>query len=194
MTMPDTDNDTDTQADAARKWWDSLRPYETSGGTRHPGDRAALARLRRCTTPMAAVAEPATIDLFGRLGFRNPERNLERVATLAILLANIRESPKGTIARALGPPPGGKPEDAVLKPLRFKRLLGARSPDEILVAFRRAIRMLDRKADVKNLARLILAWDQDGFGDRARVRFAFDYYNTGDFAPDAKPSIEPKKD
>ena len=190
MTMPDAK----TQSAAAWSWWNSLQPRETENGYRHPGDRAALARLRRCATPMEAAMEPATIDLFRLLGFPPTDTNLRRVAALAAVLAHVRESTKETLARALGPPQGGKAEEALLKPLRFKRLMGARGPDEILTGFRRAVQLLGGKAKVNDLATLILVWDQDNCGDRARVRFAFDYYNAGAYAPEADPSIDASKD
>jgi len=167
------------QSDAAWRWWNNLRPTENS-----PGDRAALARLRRCSSPLEAAMEPATIDLFRALGFHSPENNLERVAVLAVALAGVREQPKPNIklARALGPS-SDKVDDAKLKPLRFRRLLGARGAEETLVAFRRAVQLLGGVANVGDLAELILAWNEEGVGDRVRVRFAFDYHNAGAYAP-----------
>ena len=164
---------------AAWRWWNNLRPTEHS-----PGDRAAVARLRRCSFPLEAAIEPATIDLFRALEFHSPEKNLERVAVLAVVLAGVREQPKPNIkiARALGPS-SDKADDAKLKPLRFRRLLGARGAEETLVAFRRAVRLLGGVANVGELAGLILAWNEDGVGDRVRVRCAFDYHNAGEYAP-----------
>lgn len=172
------------QSDAAWRWWSSLRPTENS-----PGDRAALARLRRCSSPLEAAIEPATIDLFRALGFRSPDGNLERVAVLAVVLAGVREQPKPNIkiARALGPS-SDKADDAKLKSLRFRRLLGARGAEETLVAFRRAVRLLGGVANVGDLAEVILAWNEDGVGDRVRLRFAFDYHNAGDYAPQPRNS------
>jgi CRISPR system Cascade subunit CasB len=190
MSMPDAK----AQADAALKWWNGLQPRETSDGYRRSGDRAALAKLRRCSAPIDAAIEPATIDLFQNLGFTAPEKALPIVAALAAVLAHVREHKPGKLARALGPPPGGKPEEALLKPLRFKRLVGARGPDEILIGFRRAVQMLGQAADVRDLAKQILAWDEDGFGDRVRVRFAFDYHNAGDFAPGSETAENANKE
>lgn len=170
------------QVDAAWRWWSNLRPSEKS-----PGDRAALARLRRCVSPMEAAAESATSDLFHALGFHSPEKNLERVAVLAIVLSGVRENNRGKIARALGPSKD-KADDAILTPLRLRRFLAARGAGETLVAFRRVVRMLGGVADVNDLAELVLAWNEDGAGDRARVRFAFDYHNAGDYAPPARAS------
>ncbi len=179
-------NNLEARTKAAFNWWNSLQPFRTEDDRyRHPGDRATLARLRRCGTPMEAAAEPATADLFRKLGYRSPECDLARVAALAAVLAGVRDDRESVkLARALGPPRGGKPEDALLKPLRFKRLMGARGAEELLIGFRRAIQILNRKANVKDIAALMLAWDADGLGDRTRVRFAFDYYDSGDYTPD----------
>jgi CRISPR system Cascade subunit CasB len=185
MTMPDAK----MQESAAWTWWNSLQPHDG-----HPGDRAALARLRRCTTPLDAAIEPATVDLFKKLGFTHPEKDLARVAVLAAVLAHVRNKENGRLARALGPRRGAKADDALLKPLRFKRLMGARGPEEVLIGFRRIVQMLGRTANVNDLAKLILAWDQDDFGDRARVRFAFDYHNAGDFAPGAETSANSEEE
>ncbi len=183
--------DAKAQVQAAYQWWLALQPRANKDGSRYRGDRATLARLRRCATPFDAAFEPATIELFQKLGLERPEKTLPGVAALAVVLAHVREDKKEKFARALGPPRGGKPEDALLKPLRFRRLIAARGTEETLTAFRRAVEMLGGVADVRDLAGLLLVWDQDEIGDRVRVRFAFDYHDAGDFAP-ADHTSEPQ--
>ncbi|MBX9684724.1 MAG: type I-E CRISPR-associated protein Cse2/CasB [Hyphomicrobium sp.] len=187
--------DLKTQADAAHKWWRTLGPIEIEGKTL-PGDRAALARLRRCSSPVDAAMEPATAKLFKALGFstRN-DMHLGRAATLAAVLAHVRKEGGGKIALAIGAPPQGKPEDALLKPNRFRALMAARTDDEIMTSFRRVVAMLDRTANVRDLAKLILSWTDDGAGDKARTRFAFEYHGAGLFAPDidATETTAPEK-
>jgi CRISPR system Cascade subunit CasB len=175
------------QAVRARDWWRGLQPLNLEG-RRLPGDRAALARLRRCASPLEAASEPATIALYRKLGLEYPERDLPRVAALAGVLAHVRASTRDPLARQLGPPPGGQPEDALLKPLRFKRLMAARGPEETMIAFRRVVHMLNSEANVRDLSRLMLAWDLVGLGDRTRTRFAFDYHGAAFAAPDAEAS------
>lgn len=173
------------QINAAAAWWRSLAPITTEDGRLLPGDRATLARLRRASSVIEAAAEPATVELLKALKLKPSDENIERTAVLAIILAHVRENAEEKIARALGPPPGGEPSKARLKPLRFRRLMAARTPDELLTAFRRVISILDRKANVKDLSRLILGWTDDEAGDRLRTRFAFDYYDAGAYAPPA---------
>jgi CRISPR system Cascade subunit CasB len=173
------------QAVRARDWWRALQPLDLEG-RRVSGDRAALARLRRCASPLEAASEPAAIALYRKLGLDHPERDLPRVAVLAGVLAHVRASTRGSLARQLGSPPGGEPQDALLKPLRFKRLVAARGPDETMTAFRRVVHILDGEANVRDLARLMLAWDAAGLGDRVRTRFAFDYHGARFAAPGAE--------
>jgi CRISPR system Cascade subunit CasB len=129
-------------------------------------------------------------DLFGehyKNSGNHPEfavRHLARAAVIAGVLAHVSDHQKhGTLARAIGPTEPKDPSSARLKPLRFKRLLAARSPDEVLTQFRRAVAMLDHTANVRDLALQLLAWTDEERGDIARTRFAFDYYDAEKFAP-----------
>lgn len=178
MTTPDAKE----RAKLARSWWTSLQPVDTDK-VKLPGNRAALARLRRCSSPLEAAAEPETAALFRRLNAH--PNDIGRIAALASVLAHVREEPKSAprIARAIGAPPNGKPEEALIKPVRFKTLMAARTDEELLISFRRVVALLDRKANVTNLAELILGWTDDDHGDRVRTRFAFDYHGAGFAAP-----------
>ena len=185
----------DEQADAAHGWWKSLGPVTTADGKTLPGDRATLARLRRSSSVLEAAAEPATAKLFRALAFdRNNDEHLARVAALAVVLAHIRESRSAKIAHAIGAPTGGSPNDALLKPSRFRTLMAARTADEVLTGFRRVVALLDRTANVRDLSRLMLGWTDDEAGDRVRTRFAFDYHGAGDFAPRAASANTTEKD
>ena len=169
------------RAAAARRWWRSLQPDEQTG---QRGDRAALARLRRAGSALEAAAEPATADLFGKLMFEHPERDLARAALVAAVLAHVRRDDGATtVARAMGAPRGGDDTTALLTPLRFKRLIAAREPDDLLIGFRRAVAILGDTANVKDLARQLLAWTDERHSDRARTLFAFDYHGAGQYAP-----------
>jgi len=174
--------DTKERAKLARAWWAGLQPVDTDK-VKLPGNRAALARLRRCSSPPEAAAEPETAALFRKLEAH--PNDIGRVAALASVLAHVRDEPKQSprIARAIGSPPGGEPEEAIVKPVRFKTLMSARTDEEVLIAFRRVVALLDRKANVTNLAELVLGWTDDDHGDRVRTRFAFDYHGAGFAAP-----------
>lgn len=182
--------DTRERAKRARAWWAGLQPVDTDK-IKLPGNRAALARLRRSSSPLEAAAEPETAALFRKLEAH--PNNLGRIAVLASVLAHVRDEPKKSprIARAIGAPPGGEPEDAIVKPVRFKTLMAARTDEDVLIAFRRVVALLDRKANVTSLAELVLGWTDDEHGDRVRTRFAFDYHGAGFAAPGADSDKEP---
>jgi CRISPR system Cascade subunit CasB len=167
----------------AKDWWERLQPSRNGDERAGGGDRAALARLRRCSAWMDAVAVPETILLFRRLG-GGDEKRLPRIAVLAMVLAHVREEDKPRdgripkVASAVGPK-DAKDENPVLKPLRLRRLLSATSDDEILTAFRRLVALKGWMANVADLARNILNWHDE----RTRMKFAFDYWQAGQAAP-----------
>ncbi|MEO0800298.1 MAG: type I-E CRISPR-associated protein Cse2/CasB [Pseudomonadota bacterium] len=177
------------QAKAASKWWSKLGP-QTNPETGHTmaGDRATLARLRRADSLLDAASEPATIDLFLTLGFdrRWAQRDLPRAALIAAVLANVRDNDsRQWIANAIGQPRGGEDTTALITPLRFKRIVAARTPGDLFIQFRRVVAIMDRTANVKDLAKQLLAFTDpdEATAERARVMFAFAYHGADAFAP-----------
>lgn len=157
----------------AYQWWEALNgKWE---GTRQTGeDRAALARLRRAS-PDEAMCEEATLRLFRALGYKSPDY-LPRVATLAAVLATIRDDGRGRFGRQIGREKIEDDQTARLKIGRFKRLLDAQTEDEIATAFRRAIAILGGAANVREVAKYVLFFDDE----RTRRQLVFDYYGAGE--------------
>jgi hypothetical protein len=62
--------------------------------------------------------------------------------------------------------------EAVLTPLRLRRLLTAKSDVEILTGFRRLIALMGNKANTADLAWNLLTWDDE----KTRMKFAFRYW------------------
>ncbi|MBX6741044.1 MAG: type I-E CRISPR-associated protein Cse2/CasB [Acetobacteraceae bacterium] len=154
---------------AAVAWWRDLQPDPARG---RPGDRAALARLRRCATVAEAMQDPAAISLFRRCGATGPQ-DLPAIGLAAAVLAHLREDrPEQRVARQIGPESPEKPETALLKPLRFRRLMEAASPDERLTAFRRLIALAGGALNAADLAEALLDWSES----RQR-RWVYDYWN-----------------
>jgi CRISPR system Cascade subunit CasB len=177
MSNPDTD------AAIAAQWWCGLQPSLASGEPNLRADRAALAELRRADLP-AAMQIPATLDLFRRLGRRRPEA-LPDIALCAAVLASVREDDPGLrAARSLGAPPGEPEERAAMSPLRFRRLMEAATPEERLVAFRRAVALARGRINVRDLAAACLDWS-----DNRRRRWIFEYYAAGYAAPSPAPAL-----
>jgi CRISPR system Cascade subunit CasB len=164
-------NETHDPGSLARKWWAGLQPDAPGRG-----DRAALARLRR-SQPADAMTHEATLALFRALyPGSNDHRRLPRVATLACILAHVREDDgRKSFARAIGRTSFDDEDSAALKPLRFQRLVTAQGEDEMATLFRRAIALVGRCVDVADLARIILAFDSD----ETKRRLTFDYFGAG---------------
>jgi CRISPR system Cascade subunit CasB len=165
----------------ARRWWEMLQ--NTRNGTPNPTrNPAALARLRRAATPVDALEEPSVFDLYKKLGFGRNEvdRRLPRVAAVAAVLAHIRtDAESGSGYRRRSAEMLGQGERPIMSPLRFKRLLAANEDQDLMVAFRRAVKLAGaRDINIGDVAASILDWS-----DRRRMRWAFDYYGAGIAAP-----------
>jgi CRISPR system Cascade subunit CasB len=175
-------NSAESDAAIAAQWWRSMQP-NLPGGERNPrADRAALATLRRADLA-TAMQNPATLDLFRRLGRKHP-KELPEVALCAAVLASVREDdPSTRAARKLGPPLGESEDKAVMSPLRFRRLFDAATPEERLVAFRRAVALGRGSINVRDLAAACLDWSET-----RRQRWIFEYYNAGYAAPTPAPA------
>ena len=146
----------------AHEWWRLLtRPDGPGRGQR----RAALAGIRRAATPLEVIQEPEVLRLIGRL-----PNNPDRVATLAGVLAHVRETAQPSVARAIGRRSFDDAHSALVSEGRFRRLLQAED-DELMDAMRRLVRMTKGKVNVPDLSASILFW-----GDRTKKRWIFDYY------------------
>ena len=156
-------------------WWRELQPSSEGAG-----DRATLARLRRCATVAEAMLEPSSIALFRRCGGRSPDE-LPAIALAAAVLAHVRADERVHPARRVGPDAPEKPETAKLKATRFRWLMEAGTPDERLTAFRRLVAIADRTLNVHELALALLHWDEE----RQR-RWVFEYWNANPI-PNAPP-------
>jgi CRISPR type I-E-associated protein CasB/Cse2 len=163
--------------DLAAAWWQELSFERSGGGLRRAGGakRAALAKLRRAEGPIDALALPEAIDLYRRLRGADSNVDADRVAALAVALANLRPEPENLrperrVPRVFARKSFDDADSAALSEARFRRLLQADGA-ELLEAFRRLVRLLDGRAEPRSLADAILHW-----GDGMRQRWIFDYY------------------
>lgn len=155
-------------------WWRGLQPRSDGSG----GNRAALARLRRSHTALEASSEEETLKLCRALG--RGWKGLEGAAVAAAVLAHVREDAPGErAARQLGATPS---IPAVMSWLRFRRLAQAGTPDEQVIAFRRAVALAGGRLNVADLGASLLDWN-----DTRRRRWMYDYHD----APigDAKDNV-----
>jgi len=154
-------------AEAATKWWREMA--EPTNPRKRGSARAAMAQLRRATSPIDALMEPSTIDLARRLERTSPN-GINRVGIVAAVLAHVRQDAEEAVARACGPTSLDDPESAKLKYGRFRRLLQS-DDDDLIDQMRRLVHLLDQKANVADLAVSILWWS-----DHERQRWALAYY------------------
>lgn len=167
-------------------WWRGLLadPDRPNPAARS-GDRAALAKLRRCASVAEAMQEPATIELF-RLCRAEHERDLVPIALAAAVLAHLRgDKPELLVARQVGPESPDRPETALLKPLRFRRLLEAAEPDDCLAAFRRLLALAGGEANARDLARALFDWTDRFRAEETKRRWVFAYWNANPVAAPA---------
>ena len=168
---------TTNEARRARSWWRALAAPSSSdsagaGGAR-AADTGALARLRRVRSPLEAMMHVEAIDLVLEIAPDGHPHAQERVAGLAALLAHVRgDDPERSVAGRLG---GRDPDQRLMKPARFRKLMLAAPGEERLTAFRRAIRLLGPSANVADLATAWLLWDHPSRGDRTRAEWMFRY-------------------
>lgn len=153
----------------AARWWRELNPKDPKD--QPPFARAALAQLRRCTSPAQAATISEALDLARRLGTASAQQaRLEPALLTAMVLAHVREDdPKASAARQLGR--AGSDERAAMSPLRFARLLSGETTAEKLIAFRRAVALLGGKVNVSSLAAASMNWSE-----KTRIAWAFDYH------------------
>ena len=147
----------------ANEWWRELTSEESG---RRGARRAALARLRRASTPLEILQEPEALRLIRRLPHEKPDR----VAILAGILAHVREPDDQRVARAIGRSSLDDDKPALMSEARFRRLLQVPG-DELLDAMRRLLRLTKGKANVDDLSFAVLRW-----GDRVKERWIFEYY------------------
>ncbi len=132
-------------------------------------DKGSRAQLRRCKTPDEVVMVSAFHHLCRRVRplMKDERGGWEiRMAAIAGLLAHVRalESRK-TLAEQMaeGDPPA-------VSELRFRRLL-QRDRKDLYGALIRVLGLLDKKANLFDLARSVYYW-----GDSERKRWAFAYF------------------
>ena len=173
---------------AAYAWWNAMIPDPAH---KRPGDRGALARLRRCASVAEAMQQPETIDLFRRCRATH-EKDLVGVALAAAVLAHVRQDRPGPpVARQVGPDNPEKLESALLKPLRFRRLLEASEPDECLAAFRRLVALAGGEVNLRDLTRALFDWPNPYQAEETKRRWIFAYWNASPAqasAPGATPA------
>lgn len=138
-------------------WWrQTLRP-DTGPA------RGLRARLRRATDAVDVLSEPQAVALYDALGRRAAVADF---AALLPVLAHVETNRAERIAKRFG---AGEPRP--LTELRFRRLIRSDGPEELAVALRRALPLIDHGCNVAALCDDFLNWNE-----RTRIRWCLDYY------------------
>lgn len=162
-------------------WWYGLQPNPEK---KQQGDRAALARLRRCATITEALFESETQALVRKCGAKRGSE-LSRLALAASVLAHVRSNKADvSIARQIGPVDTNDDATALCKPVRFRKVLDAETYDDCLRVFRRLVVLAGGALNVADLARSVMMWPREDMlddlvGDQVRRQWVYDYWNAG---------------
>jgi CRISPR type I-E-associated protein CasB/Cse2 len=164
----------------AFNWWRALQPQtDQNGHITSRGNPGALARLRRASSPVEALAEAEAIHLAAKLDItRSQTDRLAYVGALAATLAHVRDNQQGqSMAQMLGPV--GKDESGIMSALRFQRLITARGADDLMRQMRNAVKLLKGRANITDLAASIYWW-----GDKTRINWTYAYWGAAFASPD----------
>jgi len=136
-------------------------------------DRACLVRVRNPTESLFVPSYHRALSTVREALNGSSHRWLEtRMSVVVPALAKIRENDaRKTFAEQLAFSNGGQP---VFSATRFRRLLQATSDADLHMQVGRAIAVLRREANVVDLARSLLYWNQRS--DRVRQTWAVAYF------------------
>ncbi|TRD15379.1 type I-E CRISPR-associated protein Cse2/CasB [Palleronia caenipelagi] len=161
---------------ACWRWWRKLT--DVNSGRM----RADLARLRRAEGSVAALGVAAVHDLHHGLrgAGHDLRREPDRLALIALALAQVRTSTRLPAARAMG-----QGDPPALSEIRFTTLIRAHEPEALITPLRRALRGFGQGADVARLATDLRWWSE-----ATRARWCFEYYGAGAAAPEPDTTPE----
>ena len=153
--MNDKDQSSHTQYfEIAKRWWSDTKD-----------NKGAMARIRRANKELDVIQIPEALLLVRRLG----DKRHRQAAILAGVLSHVRGHEETPLMRKLGRKDLSKKE-AKLSETRFKRLIQCEQ-NELLDPLRRIVQMNDGLANVDEMCKLVLWWDEN-----KKTKLIFDYY------------------
>ena len=158
------------------KWWRGLTDKNIGRS------RSELARLKRAGGEVDTLSIRAVHDLNHQLAAAGYDlrRRPERLVLITSTLAHVKEHTGMRLAQRLG---AGEPK--ALSEIRFDRLIRTQNPAELVTQLRRALPVVEQRANVARLAQDLCYW-----GDTARAAWCFDYYGASHAAPDSMRTSE----
>jgi CRISPR system Cascade subunit CasB len=159
-------------ADLLLAWWRQLENDK--------GERAALRRAACLTEVMLSPGYMRLLRLLRGKDYAIDAHNLPlaKIAAIAGLAARIKESAIDGLAKRMGTPkPGGT--TPTFSELRLRRILACDDIEELFTLLRRALALLDDKANLPDLAAIVWNWspldEKRPFDPRRQL--AYDYYD-----------------
>lgn len=152
-------------------WWEQLNHAK--------GERAALRRSASLTEVMMSPAFASLLRALRSSGYAISDQDapLAKLAAIAGLCARIEEQAGGGLGERMGTPKAGG-KTATLSELRLRRILACDDIEELYTLLRRALALLDDRANLADLAATIWHWsplDEKRPHDPRR-QVAYDYY------------------
>lgn len=152
-----------------RDWWQVLENDR--------GGRAALRRAASLTEVMLFPAFHRLLNDLRQAGYAVPESRYPKLAAIAGLAARVRAETDDGLAKRMGTPKSGSDKAAVSE-LRMRRLLACDDLEELYTLLRRALSLLEDRANIADLAAVVWNWtpmDEKRANDPRR-KMAYDYY------------------
>ncbi len=134
--------------------------------------RSARARLRRCSSPVEALAVEKTYELNALLKAHGQNPTPGQLALLAATFARLRSVDGERLATAFGAR-SAKNGPRRLSELRFQSLIRVKSHHELITPLRRAMAVLgpDLSCNGRRLAQDLYYWN-----DNVRGNWCFQYF------------------
>jgi CRISPR system Cascade subunit CasB len=159
-------------------WWQQLEHDK--------GERAALRRAASLTEVMLSPAYMRLLRTLrgGDYAISNHNLPLAKIAAIAGLAARIKKPTSVGLATSMGTPkPGGS--SPTLSELRLRRILACDDIEELYTLLRRALALLDDRANLADLAATVWNWSRldEKHPYDPRRRLAYDYYATAPIKP-----------
>ena len=138
--------------------------------------RATRARLKRCESPIEALAVEATHDLNKQLRNLGEYPDADVLALLATVFARLKGTEGGDeLAALFGKKRSGKDEARFLSELRFQSLIRIRSHRDLITPLRRSLAVLgsDPTCNGWKLAEDLYFWNR-----RVHNKWCFQYFGS----------------
>ena len=153
-------------------WWRNLE--------NDTGERAALRRASSLTEIMTSPAYVRLLRTLRAEGYSisSSNKSLSKIATIAGLAARVKTQTSEGLATCMGTPKTGGSTPAFSE-LRLRNLLARDDLEELYTQLRRALAILDDRANLPDLAATVWNWtrlnDKKPYDPRRRL--AYDYYS-----------------